>query len=602
MLTIQELHRALGGNILRGKNGPEVLCPGPGHSREDRSLSVTISGGGDDIIVHSFAGDDPIVCKDYVRDKIGLRFQPRSNGHSRPERTLTKIYDYTDEGGQLLFQALRYAPKDFRQRRPDGRGGWISNLDGVRRVPYRLPELIEALANDRPVFVVEGEKDVDALWSIGVPATCNPQGAGKWRDEYSEHFKGATVYILTDNDKPGRDHAEQVASSLATIAAKVHRIELPGLPEKGDVSDWLKGGGSAEQLYALAEKPIDDKPICGPRLLNSADFVRDFVPPDYLIAGILQRRFIYAITGRTGEGKTAVCLRIAAHVASGLQLDKAVVSQGRVLYLAGENPDDIRMRWIVLMEQMGLDENDIAVDFVDGRFSISEIPAHILAAAKAHEYVLVIVDTSVAFSQSVDENDNVEQLKHAQALRGLIDVLPGDPTILVCCHPPKNATDDNLQPRGGGAVIAEFDGNLTCRRVEMATVLHHQGKFRGPDFAPIHFLLQGQTTARLKDSNGQQIWTVFAKPTSEAEQEEISKALRGDLIAIMGLIQDDPGISLAQIAGKLGWYNSQKNVDRSKVQRRIRTLESKKYVERDDDRIELTKKGADYLAKVKLRK
>jgi hypothetical protein len=116
MLTIQELHRALGGNISRGKNGPEVLCPGPGHSREDRSLSVTISGGGNDIVVHSFAGDDPIVCKDYVRDKIGLRFQPRPNGHSqpnghsRPERTLTKIYDYTDEGGQLLFQALRYEP------------------------------------------------------------------------------------------------------------------------------------------------------------------------------------------------------------------------------------------------------------------------------------------------------------------------------------------------------------------------------------------------------------------------------------------------------------------------------------------------------------
>jgi RecA-family ATPase len=236
-------------------------------------------------------------------------------------------------------------------------------------------------------------------------------------------------------------------------------------------------------------------PPRGPKLVSSADFVVGFVPPDYLITGILQRRFLYAITGRTGEGKTTVCLRIAAHVAEGIELNGAAVARGRVLYLAGENPDDIRMRWIVLMEQMGLDENEIAVDFVDGRFKISEIPDHILAAATKREYALVIVDTSVAFSQSIDENDNVQQLAHAEALRGLIDVLPGGPTILVCCHPPKNAGDDNLQPRGGGAVIAEFDGNLTCRRTETVTEVHHQGKFRGPDFAPMHFLLEGATTA-----------------------------------------------------------------------------------------------------------
>jgi RecA-family ATPase len=187
-----------------------------------------------------------------------------------------------------------------------------------------------------------------------------------------------------------------------------------------------------------------------PKLMSSAAFVRDSRPPDYLIAGMLQRRFIYALTGRTGEGKTTVCLRIAAHVAESLILNGCAVCGGRVLYLAGENPDDIRMRWIVLMERMGLDENDIAVDFVDGRFSISEIPGHILAAASAYEYVLVIVDTSVAFSQSVDENDNVEQLKHAQALRGLIDVLPGGPTILVCCHPPKNANDAGERARSTG--------------------------------------------------------------------------------------------------------------------------------------------------------
>src|SRR5262249_4943805 len=138
-------------------------------------------------------------------------------------------------------------------------------------------------------------------------------------------------------------------------------------------------------------------PASGPKLLSSGAFIRSFVPPDYLINGILQRRFIYSITGRTGEGKTTVCLRLAAHVAEGISIGKAEVSRGRVLYLAGENPDDIRMRWICLTEQMGLDAETVAVDFIDGRFNLSEIPAHILNAAKEHEYVLVVVDTSVAF-------------------------------------------------------------------------------------------------------------------------------------------------------------------------------------------------------------
>jgi hypothetical protein len=354
---------------------------------------------------------------------------------------------------------------------------------------------------------------------------------------------------------------------------------------------------SLEQINRENPAETELMPPGAPKLMSSAAFVRDFRPPDYLIAGMLQRRFIYALTGRTGEGKTAVCLRIAAQIAAGLALDGATVSPGRVLYLAGENPDDIRMRWIVLMEQMFLDENDIAVDFVDGRFNISEIPGHILAAASAHEYVLVVVDTSVAFSQSVDENDNVEQLKHAQALRALIDVLPGGPTILVCCHPPKNASDDNLQPRGGGAVIAEFDGNLTCRRTETATEVHWQGKFRGPDFAPMHFILEGQTTARLKDSHGNQVWTVFAKPASERDKEEISKALKSDAIAIMVVIRDEPGISLADIAKRMNWKNKQDLPDRSKAQRRIRMLEKKRLVERDDDALELTDKGKTWLAK-----
>src|SRR5690606_9048632 len=126
--------------------------------------------------------------------------------------------------------------KDFRQYRiVDGKKVW--NLDGCRRVLYRLPEILAAIQEEKTVYVVEGEKDADRLAAIGIPATCNPMGAGKWRDEYSGSLEGADVVILPDNDDAGRRHADAVARSLTGKARRVRVLTLPGLPEKGDVSD-----------------------------------------------------------------------------------------------------------------------------------------------------------------------------------------------------------------------------------------------------------------------------------------------------------------------------------------------------------------------------
>jgi AAA domain/Toprim-like len=601
--SLQEIARAVGGEI----RGGQVLAPGPGHSAEDRSLSITLSESPPGYVVYSFAGDDAIECKDYVRAKLGQP-QWKPNGGSGRDPIIAD-YVYRTADGKPYLRVQRTASKKFWQQHADG-DKWLNGAPNGPRVLYRLPELLAA-DPATPIYVVEGEKDADRLASLGFVATTTSGGSNsKWTPELAEPLAGKTVYIIPDNDEPGEKYAQQAAQQIHAVAAKVAIAELPGLgprtPDHGkDVSDWLDLGNLPENITFAAENAPEWSPSVvsnkstGPRLMTSAAFVQGFTPPDYLIVGILQRRFIYAITGRTGEGKTAVCLRLAAHVAEGIPLNDHTVMRGRVLYLAGENPDDIRMRWIVLMEQMGLDANNVAVDFVDGRFNISEIPGHILAAATEHEYVLVIVDTSVAFSQSIDENDNVQQLRHAQALRGLIDMLAGGPAILVCCHPPKNAGDDNLQPRGGGAVIAEFDGNLTCRRTETVTELHHQGKFRGPDFAPKHFMLQGATTARLKDSNGNLIWTVFAKPASEQDQEEISKAVDAELIEIMKALTDGPSLSLAGIAQAVGWRNPQGQPNKSKVQRRVRLLERKKLVERDGERLEITSKGKKWLAKRK---
>ena len=164
-------------------------------------------------------------------------------------------YDYADEYGELLFQAVRKIPKGFSQRRPDGNGGWIRNLQGTRRVVYRLPEVIEALANKETIHIAEGEKDVDNLWSVGLAATCNPMGAGKWSDSYNELFRGADVVIIPDNDQPGEDHCKDVVGHLRHF---VDRLRVAYIPDGvKDVSDWLAKGHTRQELDHLIDNAPD---------------------------------------------------------------------------------------------------------------------------------------------------------------------------------------------------------------------------------------------------------------------------------------------------------------------------------------------------------
>ncbi|HEV3075971.1 MAG TPA: AAA family ATPase [Thermoanaerobaculia bacterium] len=155
-----------------------------------------------------------------------------------PAREIAAIYPYRDAAGRLLYEVLRFVPKAFACRRPDP-AGWRWNLQGVERVLYRLPELLAAVARNTEIFLTEGEKDADALAALGLEATTHAGGAGKWRPEYTRALRGARVVLLPDNDDAGRRHMQEVERSLRPLAAQVARLELPGLPDKGDVSDWL---------------------------------------------------------------------------------------------------------------------------------------------------------------------------------------------------------------------------------------------------------------------------------------------------------------------------------------------------------------------------
>jgi len=193
----------------------------------------------------------------WLKRELGIEIEHNGNAAFK----ILARYPYRDEVGNLLFEVVRLHPKDFRQRHPNGNGSWIWKTKGVRKVLYRLPELIAAPA-DQWVFIVEGEKDVDNLVKCGLVATTNPGGAAKaipgqtakpkWRRDYNEFFRGKRVCILPDNDACGGAHASEIARNLAPLANDLRIVQLTGVPEKGDVSDWLAAGGSAETLLRMA--------------------------------------------------------------------------------------------------------------------------------------------------------------------------------------------------------------------------------------------------------------------------------------------------------------------------------------------------------------
>jgi len=240
-------------DATRNGTGWKARCPA--HSDSNPSLTIS-DGDGGRILLHCHAG-----CPtDSICAAVGLKmadlFPARDSRNGNGSR-LVAAYDYLDESGNVLFQVCRFDPKDFRQRRPDvtALDGWTWKTTGVRRVLYRLPELLAAVAGGRPIFVAEGEKDVDSLINAGFAATCNPGGAGKWLDGYTEALRGADAIIVADKDRAGREHAQLVAAKLHGVAKSVRVMEVPdinGRPVK-DAADFFAAGGQPAELDELAQ-------------------------------------------------------------------------------------------------------------------------------------------------------------------------------------------------------------------------------------------------------------------------------------------------------------------------------------------------------------
>jgi 5S rRNA maturation endonuclease (ribonuclease M5) len=286
--VLKALYRATGHEASPSGSGFITLCPG--HDDSNPSLSIS-EGDGGNVLVKCHAGCQveavvnavglsmadlyPPSSSSLSTQKLRSKKRPQNspkttttltakrnceNNESAPDSASKAIgprevatYDYRDEKGELLFQVVRYEPKSFRQRRPKEGGGWVWSVKDLRQIPYRLPELLVADPK-QTIVIVEGEKDVDTLRSIGVVATCNAGGAKKWTAAHAQFLLQRNVATIADNDKSGREHQSVVAESLSGIAKSIRVLELPNLSEKGDVTDWVNAGGTKEALNSIYTK------------------------------------------------------------------------------------------------------------------------------------------------------------------------------------------------------------------------------------------------------------------------------------------------------------------------------------------------------------
>jgi AAA domain/IclR helix-turn-helix domain len=296
------------------------------------------------------------------------RARPQANGaaHKRSTRTgpvgeLIATYPYTDERAALLFEVQRFldhatGTRHFRQRHQDVSGQWVNSIKGVRRVPYRVLDLIAARDAGKTILIVEGEKDVDNCYDVLGPATCNPMGAGSWpkmAEQINPYFANADVVIIGDNDDAGRAHAIDVASALRPVARRVRVIDIkafwPACPHKGDISDWIAADGDGDAFWNYVESAPAWTPNGGEKrkdngknrtisiktaaTLRTKEFAAiTYIVPGYIVEGCT------ILAGRPKLGKSWLMLDIGLAVArGGCCLGNVRCTQGDVLYLALED-------------------------------------------------------------------------------------------------------------------------------------------------------------------------------------------------------------------------------------------------------------------------
>ena len=293
----------------------------------------------------------------------------------------------------------------------------------------------------------------------------------------------------------------------------------------------------------------------GPVCVTAAEFLAATEAPEWVIHGIMQSNYVYALTAPTNHGKTAVSLVMALAVAAGKSFCGLPTSLGRVLILCGENQDGFRLRMLATMTSLDIGLADLAgrlfvLPQANGlAFLLEQIKKD---AERMGALTLVLVDTSVAFFSGDDENHNQQAYEHARYLREL-SMLPGKPAVLVNCHPSASAGKDHSResciPRGGSAFLNEIDTNLTVWSEGETAELHWMRKKRGPDFSPILF----EYRATNIEQHGAQVPTVVAHHIDEEREKHLRTKKKEAESRLMFEMYNNPSGTLRDWARDAGF-------------------------------------------------
>jgi putative DNA primase/helicase len=445
-----------------GPNRWMAQCPA--HEDREASLSLKIGDDGKALMrCHAGCLTAAIVAA------IGLTMGDLFPDGSTPERTapavaqgvttrprMVKTYDYLDAAGSLVYQVCRFEPKTFRQRHKLPTGEWKWGMAGVTPLLYRLPELAEAIAAERRVFLVEGEKDADNLTELGYVATTAPMGAGKWRDEYTATLAGGAIVILPDNDLPGQTHAQLVAATLHAAGSAVKVVELPNLPPKGDVSDWLAAGGSIDQLESIVGKTprwapptTDGSRRTRWRLDELWDNDSIMRPPPPIVPRLAWSGRSTLLAAREKSGKSTLTGYMAAQVTRGRTFLGDPCAMGDVLLIGLEEYLGDAARRL-----RHFDADGSRVHLVDGFTGEPRTrPQELLAHIDAVDPVLVIVDSLAAYSNGQAQDDN-NASQMAAIVQPLTDMAHTRGVALVIIHHARKADG---RSRGSTAITAGTD-------------------------------------------------------------------------------------------------------------------------------------------------
>lgn len=456
----------------------------------------------------------------------------------------TAHFDYRDEAGQLVYQVVRLESgrvgkdgkpeKTFRQRRPDpaARDGWTWKVAGLKPLPYRLGELKQAIAEGQIVFIAEGEKCVEALRERGIVATCNSGGAGKFAPELVEHFKGAEVCILPDNDDAGRKHRDLVMGSLAKVAAKVSVLDLPDLPPKGDVVDWFAKGGTADDLYELVHGQAVPSGQVAFRSAFHAIPWRDLDRPgpehEWLIKGVLTRKERSMLVGPSQSGKSFLGVALAMAVARGVDFFGLRTRQGGVVYQAGEGGKGLKKRLRAYRDQHGLSlDRDLPFVLLPASLDLyaSEDQTNAFIAEVRHwsstfevPLELVVIDTLSAATPGANENASEDMSRVLARCARIAESC--DCAVMLVHHMNK----DGGKPRGHSSIFANLDNVLQVEKTEQRDLAQRPIRTAmitkqkdGEDGARIQFVLRSIEVGR--DADDEPITSCICEPPSLGEQD-----------------------------------------------------------------------------------